>query len=105
MSPTAKFFNAIFFLLAALSIVAIGAQELHRRHGGSAERTAESRRIMSEFQPEAASSGERASHRWDGRSIEPQQLSEEEEASRLTEGLEGSDRSEFSKFIDRVKPW
>jgi len=105
MSPTAKFFNAIFFLAAALSIVAIGAQELHRRHGGSAERTAESRRIMSELQPAAAPAEERASHRWDGRSLEPQQLSEEEEASRLTEGLEGDDRSEFSKFIDRIKPW
>lgn len=105
MSPTAKLFNAILFIFAALSMVAIGAQELHRRHGGSAERTAESRRIISEFNPAGVSSAERASYRWDGRSLEPKKLSDDEEAERLASGLDRDDRSEFSKFIERVKPW
>jgi hypothetical protein len=104
MSPTAKFFNAIFFLAAALSIIAIGAQELHRRHGQTVQSTPESRRILSELQP-ALRVEERASHRWEGMVAEGRRRSEAEEAEQITAGLEGDDKSEFSKFLDRVAPW
>ncbi|MFM1848804.1 MAG: hypothetical protein RL417_2278 [Pseudomonadota bacterium] len=104
MSPTAKFFNGIFFLAAALSIVAIGAQELHRRHSAKLETTAESRRLLAELQP-AVKVEVRASHRWEGKVAERTRRSDAEEAERIAAGLEGEDTSEFSKFMQRVSPW
>lgn len=104
MSPSAKFFNAIFFLLAAGSIVAIGTTDLHRRYAKRAERTDESRRIIEELAPMKAES-ERASYRWQDKVSGGTAASESKQAEDIQQNLEREDRSEFSKFMDRVKPW
>jgi len=104
MSPSRKLVNAVAFLATAVSIIAIGVAEIHRRHGHGVETSSKSREILAELTPGVAAA-DRASLRWQTSVAELHSRSESAEADRLRSEMEREDRSAWSKFIARVTPW